>query len=132
MNKFFLFALLLISAIGFSQNQGSIRGNVLDNEMMNEPMLFANVQLKNIDKETETNLHGKFEFNNLQPGAYTVVVSYAGYENAEIPVAVEADKIAQINLGLSAKEIDFDTVLGMDSASKESTTASNSERLPRE
>ena len=132
MKKYFLFALLLITTIGFSQNQGSIKGNVLDNEMLNEPLIFANVQLKNIDKKTETNLHGNFEFNNLQPGAYTLLVSYAGYENVELPVTVESDKVAQINLGLSAKEIDFDDVLGMDPASKESNTASNSERLPRE
>ncbi|MGB5553139.1 MAG: carboxypeptidase-like regulatory domain-containing protein, partial [Flavobacteriaceae bacterium] len=90
---------------------------------------FANVQLKNVDKKTETNFHGNFEFNNLKVGNYTLVVSYAGYENIEMPVVVVADNVTQVNLGMSAKQIDFDVVLGTAIAIKETDPSTSTERL---
>lgn len=132
MNKFFLIGVFLITSLGFSQNHGAIKGNVLDKEMQNEPLLFANVQLKEANKKTETNFHGNFEFNNLEIGDYTLVVSYVGYENVELPIVVEADKVTRINFGMSAKQIDFDTILSAETTSKENSTSLSSERLPRE
>tara|TARA_R110000868_G_scaffold357815_2_gene619348 strand:- start:372 stop:758 length:387 start_codon:yes stop_codon:yes gene_type:complete len=108
--KFILLSAIFITAIGFSQNTGSIYGNILDNEMQNEPLLFANVQLKNADKKTETNFHGNFEFKNLETGNYILVVSYAGYENIEVPIVVESNEITYFNLGMSAKKISLDAI----------------------
>ena len=119
MKKYVLIVVLLVSALGFSQNQGAIKGTVLDTGMMNEPLLFANVQLKGADKKTETNFHGNFDFADLESGAYILVVSYAGYESIEIPVLIEADKITQVNLGMSAKTFDLSEVSGITSISKE-------------
>ena len=124
MKKLFLIGAFLVMAIGLSQTHGTIKGNVLDNEMQNEPLLFANVQLKGADKKTETNFHGNFEFNNLETGKYILVVSYAGYENVELPVVVEADKVTEINLGMVAKQINLDAILAADTSSKSNTSSS--------
>jgi len=132
MKKFFLIGAFLVTVIGFSQGQGSIKGNIIDKEIQNEPLLFANVQLKNAEKKTETNFHGNFEFTGLETGEYTLIVSYAGYENIELPVKVEGDNVTQVNLGMSAKQIDFDAILGSDTASRETSNSSALERLPRE
>lgn len=131
MRKFFVYAAFMVSAIGFSQTQGSIKGNVLDNELQQEPLLFANVTLKDADRNTETNFHGNFEFNGLQPGQYTLTVSYAGYENIELPVVVETDKVTQINCRMSAKQLDFDTVLDVTSVSKETSLSTDLNSLRR-
>ncbi len=131
MKKFCLIGALLVTFIGFSQNQGSIRGSVLDKELQNEPLLFANVQLKNTKKKTETNFHGNFEFTGLESGEYTLVISYAGYENIELPVKVESDNVTQVNLGMYAKQIDFDAILGSETALKETNNSSTLDRLPR-
>ncbi len=131
MKKFFLIGAFLVTVLGFSQTRGAIKGNVLDKEMRNEPLLFANVQLKNADKKTETNFHGNFEFTELETGEYTLVVSYAGYENIELPVKVEGDNVTQVYLGMSAKQIDFDAILVSETTSKETNNSSTLERLPR-
>lgn len=130
MKKFFSIVAFLVSVLGFSQGQGTIKGKVLDKEMRNEPVLFANVQLKNAEKKTETNFHGNFEFTELETGEYILAVSYAGYENIELPVKVEGDNVTQVNLGMSAKQIDFNVISGSETTSKETKDASTLERLP--
>ncbi|WP_273568928.1 carboxypeptidase-like regulatory domain-containing protein [Maribacter halichondriae] len=122
MKKFFLIGTFLVTALGFSQNQGSIKGNILDKEMHNEPLLFANVQLKGSDKKTETNFHGNFEFNDLEAGKHTLLVTYVGYESIEMPILVEEGKTTQVQLGLVAKTFDLGDVSGIAVSSKDKLT----------
>ncbi len=100
----FIVAFLIASSI-FAQDRGSINGKILDLEMNNEPMLYANVQLKDQSQKAETNFHGKFELKDILVGEYTLVVSYAGYDNLEIPVQIEKNKISKVQCGLSHKTI---------------------------
>ncbi len=122
MKKAFLLGAFLLSAIGFSQNQGAIKGTVLDKQMHNEPLLFAHVQLKDTDKKTETNFHGNFEFANLEKGTYTLLITYAGYESVEMPILLEEGETTQVQLGLAAKTFDLGDVSGIATPSKEKLT----------
>ncbi len=131
MKSYIVLALLLVSAFGFSQNQGALKGNVLDQEMQNEPLLFAHVQLKGGDLITETNFHGNFEFDNLESGEYTLFITYAGYENIEMPITVRPDEITQVNLGMAAKQISLEGIVGLELSSKQKESTLFSEQLPR-
>ncbi len=131
MKSYIVLTLLLVSAFGFSQNQGALKGNVLDQEMQNEPLLFAHVQLKGCDLITETNFHGNFEFDNLESGEYTLFITYAGYENIEMPITVRPDEITQVNLGMAAKQISLEGIVGLELSSKQKESTLFSEQLPR-
>ena len=113
MKKISFILILFVTAFGFSQNHGILKGTILDLEMQNEPLLFANVRLKGTAVSTETNFHGNFEFDHLISGTYTLVISYAGYENIEMPVTVMTDETVHLNLGMAAKQISFDETSGM-------------------
>ncbi|MGB5227927.1 MAG: carboxypeptidase-like regulatory domain-containing protein, partial [Eudoraea sp.] len=76
---------LFITTLMFSQQQGSVVGTILDKAMNNEPLLFANINIKNTPTTVQTNFHGNFEIDNINPGEYTLVVSYLGYETIEVP-----------------------------------------------
>ncbi len=118
MKKIFIICLLFTASTLFAQNKGSIKGKVLDIEMNNEPILFAQVHLKGSANNTETNFHGNFEINNLDAGAYTVVISYIGYDTIEVPVIVEKNNITTIKEGLKVKTInmeDFSSLNDIDS-----------------
>ncbi len=108
MKKFAFLVLVFITAITYAQDNGSISGKILDLELDNEPMLFANVHLKGDTKTTLTNFHGNFEFKNISTGEHTLIVSYAGYEKLEIPVLVKKDKVSQVKGGLSQIRIFVD------------------------
>ena len=126
MKNLFLIAFFFSTAIGFSQNHGALKGIVLDQEMQNEPLLFANVQLKGSDLKTVTNFHGNFEFDALESGEYTLFISYAGYENIEMPITVKPNEITQVNLDMAAKQISFDGIAGLELSLKQNETVSTS------
>ena len=63
MKNILFFGILLFTVNLFSQTQGTIKGTVYDEAMNNEPLLFANVQLKGATSSQETNFHGNFEFS---------------------------------------------------------------------
>ena len=109
---------LLFASIVFSQNQSGIKGSITDKAMSNEPLLMANIQVKGDDTVTQTNFHGNYEISNLEPGSYTILVSYLGYESQEIPVLIEENSTTVINTQLSPIQISFGDVAGMDSALK--------------
>jgi len=130
--KNILFVLtILFSTLLFSQNQGGIKGTVTDNAMNNEPMLFANVQLKGFDTSYQTNFHGNFEISDVEAGEYTLIISYAGYETEELNILVSENKTSQIETDLSPIQISFDDVVGMDTALEEEVLSTNEEKTPR-
>ena len=68
---------LYISINCFAQN-GIIEGIVFD-EINNEPLIGATVQVQDSSVGTLTDIDGKYRLENLVPGLYNIVVSYVGY-----------------------------------------------------
>ena len=67
---------------GFLLKRGKISGTIMDGEF-NEPMAFANVLIKNTTKGTIMILMENITVD-IEPGLYTVVFSYIGYQTIEI------------------------------------------------
>ena len=103
----------MFTGLLFSQN-GVLKGTILDEELNNEPLMFASVMLKDTDITVETNLHGNFEIEGIEPGSYTLVISYPGYEERQLPVEVTLDEVSYIQKGLRAKRISLAEVAGND------------------
>ncbi|MET6989698.1 carboxypeptidase-like regulatory domain-containing protein [Sediminicola arcticus] len=114
MNKLFVIGILLISGLGFAQNDGSVRGTILDYDMNNEPMLYANIKVKNTSYSAETNFHGNFEIPNVEPGNYTLVISYLGYETLELPLVVSENNVTEIHDGLETKKLTLGDISSLD------------------
>ncbi len=92
-----------------SESRGSIMGRLTDKEMEGEPLPFANVLLKGTSKGATTDLEGIYAIEKLEPGKYTVVFSFIGYETREtLNIEVVAGKVTEINaeLGSSAAALD--------------------------
>ena len=113
---FFTFSVFL----NYAQDNASIKGNIIDLEVNNEPLIFADIYLENTNISTQTNFHGNFELNNVNPGNYTLVVRYLGYDTRFIPISLKERERIEINTGLSAKRPDFEE-LDLDSVSKDTS-----------
>ena len=123
---------LLFTALLFSQEQGAVIGTILDKEMNNEPMLFAHVQIKNTPISVQTNFHGNFEIASIDPGNYTLLVSYLGYETLEISITIEDNKTTQVINALESKKISLEDIARLQRASEEPAyITSNSEQRSR-
>jgi len=124
MRKIFICLLLLTSMHLSAQETGSIVGKLTDTEMNNEPLPFANVIIKGTTKGTTSDFDGLYEISNLEPGSYTVVFSFLGYETVEIPnVNVEAGKVSTIDVPMATSGVALEGVTVTTVARKDSETA---------
>ncbi|MFS4415980.1 TonB-dependent receptor domain-containing protein [Maribacter sp. 2307ULW6-5] len=124
--KKILFAFLLLSATAaLCQDTGSIAGALTDKEYNNEPLAFANVLIKGTSKGTTSDFDGLFEIDNVDPGVYTLVFSYLGYETVEIAnVAVVAGQTTTVDVAMSAsKGMALEEVTVITSTAKDSEQA---------
>ncbi|MGQ9845947.1 MAG: TonB-dependent receptor [Bacteroidales bacterium] len=94
---FLLFPLVLFS-------QSTIRGFVYD-KSNGEPIMFANVLIKNTKLGTTTDVNGFFNFTKLQPGTYTLHVSYIGYDTVNIQVTVKDKEIVTKKIYLTESSV---------------------------
>src|SRR5690606_38940811 len=91
---------------------GTIVGKLTDKEYNNEPLPFANVFLKGTTKGITSDIDGLYSLENVEPGTYTVVYSFVGYETVEIPdVKVLADKVTNIDVPMGASAANLDEVV---------------------
>jgi outer membrane receptor protein involved in Fe transport len=124
--KSFLFGLsaFLCTALA-AQNTGSIAGKVTDQEFNNEPLPFANILIKGTTTGTTSDFDGLYQIDRLDPGTYTVVFSYLGYETVELPnIEVVPGKVTEINVPLSATQgVALDEVVVTTVARKDSEVA---------
>ncbi|ALM08770.1 TonB-dependent receptor [Sediminicola sp. YIK13] len=107
------------------ESTGGIVGKVIDKELNDEPLPFANVLIKNSTKGTTSDFDGLYEINNITPGTYTLAFSYLGYETVEVPdVIIAPGKITSLNIPMRANQgVTLDEVVVTVSAKKDTETA---------
>jgi len=108
MKHLFTILILAISLSTFAQEKGKLEGRVIDQENLGEPLIFAQISLKNTNIQAETDFRGNFTMNQLNPGAYTLVINYAGYDTKEVPLLIKKNKITTIFEALENKRMDVD------------------------
>lgn len=95
-----IFLATLPFAIAFS-NSGKIAGTITDAQT-GEPLIGANVFVTESLQGTSSNLSGEYVILNVNPGVYTLRVTYIGYQTQVIQnVRVETDRTTAIDIQLS-------------------------------
>ena len=84
--------LILIFLTHFAQAQkGTVNGTISDKDAKNAPLPFANVVVKGTTNSVTTDEKGKYQLK-VEPGSYTLVFSFVGYETIEEKVTIKAGK----------------------------------------
>ncbi|MCB9170041.1 MAG: TonB-dependent receptor [Flavobacteriales bacterium] len=96
-------AFLLMTAITWAQT-GTIRGFVYDQEN-GEPVIFTNVYLHGTTMGAATDVNGYYSISKVPPGAYTLMVTYLGYDTLRQEVDVAAGQIVTEKLFLKKAAI---------------------------
>ncbi len=100
---------LLVSAVlSFGQN-ALVRGNVYDKNS-GEPIPFANVFIENTTKGTNTNLDGFYTITDIEPGNYTILATFIGYDTARVDVKLSKNDIEYTSLYLAESSINIGVV----------------------
>ena len=100
-----LLFLTLFSTTLFSQI--TIKGIVTGEK--NEPIIGANVFLKDTYDGTSTGEDGTFEFSTLETGPQTLIISYIGYEEFSQVIDIQNQPI-EINPNLIEEANELNTV----------------------
>ncbi|MEQ8472961.1 MAG: TonB-dependent receptor [Marinoscillum sp.] len=89
-----------------------VMGNVLDSDSK-EPLIGASVLIKGTSQGTVTNFEGDFELA-LEPGTYTLQISYTGYRPKERTIEVVPGKALDMTIMLieDVSALDMVTVIG--------------------
>lgn len=108
MNKLFkhtlVFAFFIASIPFVSAQTGKISGKVQDKNT-GEAVISAVVSIPALNLSTATDFEGKYIFQNVKIGTFTLTVSYVNYVKKEIPnVLVEAKETTVINVSLEEKK----------------------------
>lgn len=96
--QFFFIPVLVLLSVNLSAqvNKNTLTGFVAD-KYSKQPIEFATVQLlpladSAVISTTVTNKKGKFSFNKIAYGSYTIRFSFIGYENNNIRITVNQEK----------------------------------------
>lgn len=101
-----LLLLTLLICVGFAKAQeGTLAGTIMDGEFV-EPMAFANVLIKGTTTGTTSDFDGKYTID-LDPGTYTIVFSFVGYNTQEISdVVITAGEVTTLDVTLETNSLD--------------------------
>lgn len=114
-------AVLLLPLV--SMAQFSISGTVSENA--NKVLSGTSVRLKNKAGSIITDTQGKYQFNNLKAGNYTLTVSYIGYQTVEKTINLSADETVDFVLNPVAFLADEVIVKATRASEKSATTYKN-------
>jgi TonB-dependent receptor len=123
MKQLTLFFALLLTAVVFGQDTGSITGNITDKDFNDEPLPFANVLIKGTTKGTSSDIDGVYKLENLEPGSYEIEFSFVGYETQVITAVVKANIPTSLNVAMGTSSASLSEVLIQTTVSRESETA---------
>ena len=107
-----IFYLFLSVNYTYSQdNEGSPNGIVIDSET-GETLIGVNIVLEGTSKGTATDIDGEYILKGIEPGTYTLIVSYISFTNQRITgVKIKAGESVQIDIILNPETEFLDEIL---------------------
>jgi outer membrane receptor protein involved in Fe transport len=123
MKSILTFTLLTITALNGLAGNGKITGHIID-KTNSEDLIGAGVVIEGTKIGATTDIEGRFSISNINPGNYTIVISYVSYETQKISnVQVEDGKSTTIDIVLSSSENVMDEVDIVANVNKSSNTS---------
>ncbi len=119
MKKIIVSSLLLISVFLADAQKGTIKGTVTDAKT-NEVLIGTTVMLKGTTTGGITDFDGNYTIPKINPGRYTLLVSFISYDSKEMPIEVKAGEEKVINVSLSPATIEVEGVRVVAKANRES------------
>lgn len=106
-----LIIVFLMSASAFSQSKGSITGKVID-KTSSEELIGANILVAGTNFGASTDIDGNYVINNLEPGMYSIKISYISYKTLIVEkVTVNPNQATTLTISLEPSSTELDEVV---------------------
>lgn len=111
LNSYLTLLLWLFASTAFAQNTGQITGTIIDAEN-GETIIGASVGITGTTKGTASDLDGNFTIRNLEPGTYSITVTYISYTAQTITgIVVNEGESTVLNIALESSIENLDEVV---------------------
>jgi len=111
LNSYLTLLLWLFSGVAFAQGTGQITGTIID-AGNGETIIGASVGISGTTKGAASDLDGHFTIRGLEPGIYSVTVSYISYTTQTVTgIVVTESESAVLNIALESNVADLDEVV---------------------
>ncbi|MCK3686408.1 TonB-dependent receptor [Maribellus sp. YY47] len=119
MNRILISIFLLFQAISAGADNGSLKGTVIDAKTK-ESLIGTTVMVKETSQGTITDFDGNFLIQKVQPGRYTLLVSFISYDPQELNIEVKSNEETVLNVALSPATLELEGVQVVAKANRES------------
>lgn len=108
-----------------SYSQGTITGTVTDGNS-GETLPGANVSIQGTQIGASTNANGEYTISDVEPGSYTLVATFIGYQQSTQEITVASGETTEANFELVQSAVDMDelVVVGYGSQTRGDLTGS--------
>ncbi|MFH5882714.1 SusC/RagA family TonB-linked outer membrane protein [Halalkalibaculum sp. DA3122] len=112
-----------LAASGYSQ--GTITGTVIDGNS-GETLPGANVSIQGTQTGASTDANGEYTISDVDPGSYTLVATFIGYQQATQEITVVSGETTEVNFELVQSAVDMEelVVVGYGSQTRGQLTGS--------
>lgn len=115
------FLLLLLHFVSFAQKT-TVTGIISDKDLGNEPLPFANVNIKGKSIGATTDMQGKYTLE-VPAGDHIIVFSFLGYETKEVKFTIAQGETKEINESLGSGSVTMEDVVVKATVNREKETA---------
>lgn len=116
--------LLFLPAMAWAQT-GTVRGTVTD-AASGDPLPGANVIVRETQQGVATNISGEYVLEGIEPGTYTLRVTFVGYRNGNAEITVAADETVTEDFALQADYAGLDEIVVVGYGQRERETLTGS------
>ena len=100
--SFLIVNALTVNPVQAQNNTSALSGYIKDANT-GETLIAANIALLEINRGTTTNTLGYYTLTNLQPGTYSLAVSYIGYQSFSIKINLATGETQRFDIELNPK-----------------------------
>ncbi len=105
-----MFLLFAVTQINYGQANGKIKGKIVDS-MSGDALIGANIMIDGTSVGAAADINGEFTLSSVQPGSYTLKITYVGYKEKKEEVTVVSNRATQITVKLEWVAVEGETVL---------------------
>ena len=102
--------IFLSAQFTYGQQSASVNGYISDAET-GETLISANIALKDSRKGTSSNTSGYFSLTDIDPGTYTIVATYVGYQRYEQEISLEPGQSLRLDIKLDPEGFQLEEVV---------------------
>lgn len=105
-----VFLVIALTALPAQAQTGTVSGTVFDAETQN-PLPGTNVVIQGTQQGATTDSQGEYEITGVEPGDYTVLASFIGYQDLSKEVTVQSGQTSELDFQLPQSAMQMDEVV---------------------